>query len=322
MDRLRARLAGQGRELALGRAAAHDQVAPPLAQRLPQLAQRLEQEPRPGVGREAPAEQPIVEHEGRDHPLGAAGRGRQGGVVVHAQVAAEPDDRGARHHPRIRRRDARRSHVDLVRCRSSGTSHCSRWASWPSRRSSIPLHIFEDRYKTMIGRCLDEESEFGIVWMADDGLRPVGCACEIARGRRAARGRPHQPHRPRHAPVPDRGAPGGAALSRGHRRVPRRQDRGRGRRGRRGGPRRLREPRQRGHRPHPGPRGDRRDERLRDGGHGRVRARRQAGPARPPLEAARLRLVTRLFRAAVKRLDFVNRAQARARSNGKVHFGT
>ena len=37
-------------------------------------------------------------------------------------------------------------------------------------------------------------------------------------------------------------------------------------------------------------------------------------------EAARLRLVTRLFRAAIKRLDFVNRAQARARSNGRVHF--
>src|SRR5215210_5515162 len=44
----------------------------------------------------------------------------------------------------------------------------------------IPLHIFEERYKTMIGRCLEEESEFGIVWLADDGLRTVGCACEIA----------------------------------------------------------------------------------------------------------------------------------------------
>ena len=33
-------------------------------------------------------------------------------------------------------------------------------------------------------------------------------------------------------------------------------------------------------------------------------------------ENARLRLVTRLFRAAIKRLDFVDRAQARARSNG------
>ena len=44
----------------------------------------------------------------------------------------------------------------------------------------VPLHIFEERYKTMIDRCLDEESEFGIVWMAEDGLRPIGCACEIA----------------------------------------------------------------------------------------------------------------------------------------------
>ena len=37
-------------------------------------------------------------------------------------------------------------------------------------------------------------------------------------------------------------------------------------------------------------------------------------------EAARLKLVARLCRAAIKRLDFVDRAQARARSNGKVHF--
>ena len=37
-------------------------------------------------------------------------------------------------------------------------------------------------------------------------------------------------------------------------------------------------------------------------------------------ENARLRLVTRLFRAALKRLDFVDHAQARARSNGKVRF--
>ena len=38
-------------------------------------------------------------------------------------------------------------------------------------------------------------------------------------------------------------------------------------------------------------------------------------------ENARLRLVTRLFRAAMRRLDFVERAEARARSNGKVRFG-
>ena len=44
----------------------------------------------------------------------------------------------------------------------------------------VPLHIFEERYKTMMARVLEEEGEFGIVWVSDDGLRPVGCACEIA----------------------------------------------------------------------------------------------------------------------------------------------
>jgi Lon protease-like protein len=37
-------------------------------------------------------------------------------------------------------------------------------------------------------------------------------------------------------------------------------------------------------------------------------------------ETARMKLLARLCRAAVKRLDFIDRAQARARSNGKVHF--
>jgi Lon protease-like protein len=43
----------------------------------------------------------------------------------------------------------------------------------------VPLHIFEDRYKLMIGECLDEGSEFGIVWISDDGLRNVGCTAEV-----------------------------------------------------------------------------------------------------------------------------------------------
>ena len=43
----------------------------------------------------------------------------------------------------------------------------------------IPLHIFEERYKTMMDLCLDQEREFGIVWLADDGLREIGCACRI-----------------------------------------------------------------------------------------------------------------------------------------------
>jgi Lon protease-like protein len=44
----------------------------------------------------------------------------------------------------------------------------------------VPLHIFEERYKLMIGQCVDQESEFGIVWMADDGLREVGCTATVA----------------------------------------------------------------------------------------------------------------------------------------------
>jgi Lon protease-like protein len=43
----------------------------------------------------------------------------------------------------------------------------------------IPLHIFEERYKTMIGECLEEERPFGIVWLSDDGLREVGCTAQI-----------------------------------------------------------------------------------------------------------------------------------------------
>ena len=45
----------------------------------------------------------------------------------------------------------------------------------------VPLHIFEDRYKTMVGECIDEETEFGIIWLSDDGLKDVGCSARISR---------------------------------------------------------------------------------------------------------------------------------------------
>jgi Lon protease-like protein len=45
----------------------------------------------------------------------------------------------------------------------------------------LPLHIFEERYKQMIGECLDEEREFGILWLADDALKDVGCGARITR---------------------------------------------------------------------------------------------------------------------------------------------
>jgi Lon protease-like protein len=44
----------------------------------------------------------------------------------------------------------------------------------------VPLHIFEERYKTMVAECLEDGTEFGIVWSGDDGVREVGCAAEVA----------------------------------------------------------------------------------------------------------------------------------------------
>jgi Lon protease-like protein len=49
---------------------------------------------------------------------------------------------------------------------------------------SVPLHIFEDRYRRMVERCLAAEPDtierqFGIIWLSDQELKPVGCACEI-----------------------------------------------------------------------------------------------------------------------------------------------
>jgi Lon protease-like protein len=185
----------------------------------------------------------------------------------------------------------------------------------------VPLHIFEERYKAMIADCLDLDREFGIVWMADDGLRPIGCACEVTEVlERMDDGRMN---------VLTRG-------TRPFRVVERRED-------------------------HPYPAGtieflaDRDEEAQPDVAHAAREAYgdlvERATDERPSdeklegmsayemaatvefgLEAkqglldlrsedARMRLITRLFRAAAKRLDFVERARARARSNGKVRFG-
>ena len=184
----------------------------------------------------------------------------------------------------------------------------------------VPLHIFEDRYKTMIGHCLDEGSEFGIVWMSEDGLRPIGCACEIAE-------------------VVERMEDGRINLiARGTRafRIEERQE----------------------ELPYPAGTVEFLDDRAEEIDPDAAKAAHEAyaelvneATDRTPdmteigdmsayqmaatvefgldakqglldlrSETARLRLVTRLFRAALKRLDFVNRAQARARSNGRVHF--
>jgi Lon protease-like protein len=184
----------------------------------------------------------------------------------------------------------------------------------------IPLHIFEERYKTMIGRCLEEESEFGIVWLAEDGLRAIGCACEIAevlermpdgrinliaRGTRPFRIDARQDELPYPAGavefLADQDEDADAELATtAHdayaELVRQATDRT----------------------PDPAE--------LADMSAYQMAATVEFGlDAKQGLldlrsETARLRLVTRLFRAAIKRLDFVERAQARARSNGKVRF--
>ena len=43
----------------------------------------------------------------------------------------------------------------------------------------MPLHIFEPRYKKMIGECLDENKPFGIVYYSGNKIRSVGCSARI-----------------------------------------------------------------------------------------------------------------------------------------------
>jgi len=43
----------------------------------------------------------------------------------------------------------------------------------------LPLHIFEPRYKEMIGECLEQHRPFGIVRAKEGGVAGIGCTAEI-----------------------------------------------------------------------------------------------------------------------------------------------
>ncbi len=43
----------------------------------------------------------------------------------------------------------------------------------------LPLHIFEPRYKEMIGECLASHSLFGVVRARKQGVAEIGCSAEI-----------------------------------------------------------------------------------------------------------------------------------------------
>lgn len=186
----------------------------------------------------------------------------------------------------------------------------------------VPLHIFEERYKTMIGECLELDREFGIVWTTEeDGARHTGCAMEIARvlehmedGRMNILTRGTRPFRivemrddlPYPAGIvefledkdeePDEATVDAA------------------------------------HEAYRDLVAEATDREMEDDELEGMSAYAMAATVDFGLEAkqglldlrsenARLRLVTRLFRAATKRLDFIERAQVRARSNGRVRFG-
>lgn len=46
-------------------------------------------------------------------------------------------------------------------------------------RTPLPLHIFEERYKEMVGEAIRENSEFGMVLAKGEGIVNAGCTVEV-----------------------------------------------------------------------------------------------------------------------------------------------
>ncbi|HJT87711.1 MAG TPA: LON peptidase substrate-binding domain-containing protein [Bryobacteraceae bacterium] len=46
-------------------------------------------------------------------------------------------------------------------------------------RTTLPLHIFEERYKEMVGHAIRDASEFGIVLAREDGIVNAGCTVVV-----------------------------------------------------------------------------------------------------------------------------------------------
>lgn len=45
--------------------------------------------------------------------------------------------------------------------------------------SALPLHIFEERYKLLIGECLQEIREFGINFVHSENVSEIGCTAAV-----------------------------------------------------------------------------------------------------------------------------------------------
>jgi Lon protease-like protein len=46
-------------------------------------------------------------------------------------------------------------------------------------RTPLPLHIFEERYKEMVGAAIQSKSEFGIVLAKEEGIVNAGCTVSV-----------------------------------------------------------------------------------------------------------------------------------------------
>jgi len=44
----------------------------------------------------------------------------------------------------------------------------------------VPLHVFEPRYRELIGECLESDAEFGLLYADEDGVREVGTMARVA----------------------------------------------------------------------------------------------------------------------------------------------
>lgn len=47
--------------------------------------------------------------------------------------------------------------------------------------TNLPLHIFEERYKEMIGDCIDNGWEFGMLAVFGQSVEPIGCTASISK---------------------------------------------------------------------------------------------------------------------------------------------
>jgi len=48
-------------------------------------------------------------------------------------------------------------------------------------RTTLPLHIFEERYKEMVGEAIRDQSEFGIVLALNKGIANAGCTVKVSK---------------------------------------------------------------------------------------------------------------------------------------------